>query len=157
LNAIASFMGQQNVLLDLDVANKVDLFDAVGRHVERESGVPQHLIVRCLSRREQAESTGLGEGLAIPHARIEGLAWIQALYVRLKSPIPFDAPDGSPVSDVLVLLVPAPATDEHLRLLAEASQMLSDQRFRERLRASVHPEEVVRLFSAWPDATRADE
>ena len=68
----------------------------------------------------------------------------------------FDAPDGSPVSDVLVLLVPAPATDEHLRLLAEASQMLSDQRFRERL-APRYPQEVVRLFAAWPDATPADE
>jgi PTS system nitrogen regulatory IIA component len=157
MNAIASFMGPQNVLLDLRVANKVELFDAVARHIERESGVPQHLIVHCLSRREQAGSTGLGEGLAIPHARIEGLARIQALYVRLKSPIPFGATDGRPVSDVLVLLVPYPASDEHLRLLAEASQMFSDPRFREHLRASIHPDGVARLFAAWPDITPDDE
>src|SRR2546430_791404 len=157
MNAIASFMGPQNVLLELDVANKVDLFDAVARHVEREAGVPQHLIAHCLARREQAGSTGLGEGVAIPHARIEELARIQALYARLKSPVPFAAADRKPVTDVLVLLVPYPASDEHLELLAEASRMFSDPRFRERLRAGVHPQEVARLFAAWPDTTPGDD
>jgi PTS system nitrogen regulatory IIA component len=91
--------------------------------------------------------------VAIPHARVAGLARVRALYVRLKSPIQFDAPDDEPVSDVLVLLVPAPATDEHLSLLAEAMQLFSDQRFRTRLHACTEGKEIARLFSAWPEET----
>ena len=60
MNAIATYMGPQNVLLDLDVANKLDLFDAVARQIEPDSSVAQHLIVHRLSRREQAGSTALG-------------------------------------------------------------------------------------------------
>jgi nitrogen PTS system EIIA component len=157
MNAIATYMGPQNVLLDLDVANKLDLFDAVARQIEPDSSVAQHLIVHRLSRREQAGSTALGRGFAIPHARIDGLPRIQTLYARLKAPISFGATDGKPVSDVLVLLVPYPASEEHLALLAEASQMFSDVRFRERLHASAHASEVRELFAAWPDAIPAGE
>lgn len=153
MNTIASFMGPHNVLLELAVANKDDLFAAVARHVERESGIAGHLTLHCLSRREQAGSTAIGEGLAIPHARIEGLGRIQALYARLKTPIPFGAPDRKPVSEVLVLLVPHPASDEHLELLAEASRMFSDPGFRARLRAGADPQDVAQLFATWPDTT----
>jgi PTS system nitrogen regulatory IIA component len=155
MNTIATYLAPQNVLLDLDVASKLDLFDAVARQIEPDSPVAQHLIVHRLSRREQAGSTGFGRGFAIPHARIDGLARIQTLYARLKTPLPFGASDGKPVTDVLVLLVPYPATDEHLELLAEASRMFSDARFRERLHASVQAGEVRELFAAWPDLTPA--
>jgi len=64
----------------------------------------------------------------------------------------FDAPDGRPVSDVLVLLVPAPASDEHLKLLAEAAQMFSDRRFREYLHTCTDQRAVMQLFSSWLDA-----
>jgi PTS system nitrogen regulatory IIA component len=121
VNALAKYMPPQNVLLDLDVADKADLFDVIGRQVEGAHRVQHKLVVHGLSRREQAGSTGLGEGLALPHARIEGLDRIQVLYARLKSPIPFGAPDRKPVSDVLVLLVPYPASEEHLQLLSAFS------------------------------------
>ena len=91
-------------------------------------------------------STGLGEGIAIPHARVENLSRIQLAYLRLKTPIPYGAPDGKPVSDVLVLLVPKQATEEHLWILAETAQMFADHRFVERLRACRHPIEVKSLF-----------
>jgi PTS system nitrogen regulatory IIA component len=157
VNAIAKYMPPQNVLLDLDVADRAGLFDAIGRHIEGAHRVQHKLVVNALARRELAGSTGLGEGLAIPHARIEGLGGIQVLYARLKTPIAFAAPDRKPVSEVLVLLVPYPASEEHLELLSVATQMFSAQRFREDLRASVDPREVVRLFFAWPDGARAEE
>ncbi|WP_366504391.1 PTS sugar transporter subunit IIA [Propionivibrio sp.] len=74
---------------------------------------------------------------------------MQVSYVGLKSPIPFDAPDGKPVSDILVLLVPKQATEEHLQILAEATQMFSDGRFRERLHQCKHAQEVKQLFATW--------
>ncbi|HEY7759875.1 MAG TPA: PTS sugar transporter subunit IIA [Burkholderiales bacterium] len=152
LNAIARYLSPNDVCLDVEVANKTRLFDFVGRHMEREHGLPQDWVVVSLSRREQAGSTGLGQGIAIPHARVNGLDRILVLYARLKSSVDFDAPDGRPVSDVLVLLVPNPAADEHLRILAEATQMFSDRRFRKRLHASSNRQEVVQLFACWPEA-----
>jgi len=150
VNAIAECLWPQDVLLDVDVADKNDLFQAIGRHMQREHELAPNWVSLSLSRREQAASTGLGEGVAIPHARVEGLSRVHALYARLKSPIPFDAPDGSPVSHVLVLLVPYPAAEEHLALLAAASQLFSDRRFRNRLEQCTHVHDVLRLFSDWP-------
>jgi PTS system nitrogen regulatory IIA component len=125
--------------------------------MQREHGLAQDWVVMSLSRREQAGSTALGQGVAVPHARIKGLGRIWAMYARLKSPIPFGAADGEPVGDVLVLLVPAPATDEHLSLLAEAAGLFSDRDFREQLRASGDRREVVQLFATWRAAAPANK
>lgn len=110
--------------------------------------MPRAWVATGLSRREQVGSTGLGEGIAIPHARVEDLSRIQLAYLRLKQPIPYDAPDGRPVSDVMVILVPKRATDEHLQILAEIAQIFGDRRFRERLHACRHPLEVKSLFES---------
>jgi len=152
LNAVARYLLPQDVCLDLDVASKRQLFHAIGQHMHREHALSPDDVVLNLSRREQAGSTGLGEGVAIPHARVKGLDRTYAFYARLKSPIPFDSPDGRPVSDVLALLVPGPATEEHLAILADAMQVLSHRRFRRRLHASATPCEVVEVFR---DATTA--
>ena len=108
----------------------------------------QEWLVAALSRREQLGSTGLGEGVAIPHARVEGLAQAQIAYLRLKTPIPFDAPDAKPVSDFLVILVPKQATEEHLQILADTTQLFSDSKFRERLHSCRHAMEVKSLIES---------
>jgi PTS system nitrogen regulatory IIA component len=136
LNTLASYLYPENICLDVAVTNKLELFDVIGRHMEREHALPQEWVIRSLSRREQAGSTGLGKGVAIP-------------YMRLKSPIPFNAPDGNPVIDILVLLAPSQADDEHLRILADATQLFSDRRFRVRLHQCGHALEVKRLFGSW--------
>ena len=142
-------LGLGNVLLDLEVSGPAQLFEVIGRHMEREYSMPRALVAESLTRRELAGSTGLGEGVAIPHARVKDLERIHALYARLKSPIHFDAPDGKPVSDILVLLVPKQATEEHLIILAEATQMFSDRRFREHLHVCKDSLEVKGLFITW--------
>jgi len=149
LNALADLLWPENILLDMNVASKAELFEEIGRHMEREHAMPQASVAASLFRREQIGSTGLGRGVAIPHARVKNLERIQVCYASLKSPIPFDAPDGKPVSDVLVLLVPKQATEEHLQILAEATQMFSDGRFRERLHLCRHALEVKHLFATW--------
>jgi nitrogen PTS system EIIA component len=149
MNDIANYLKSQDICLDLHVPDKPALFDAVGMHIERQHDLPRDWVVQSLSRREQAGSTGVGEGLAIPHARVNGLTRTLAVYVRLSSPIPFDAPDDKPVSDVLVLLVPSPANLVHLKLLSEVTQMFSDRRFRKQLRSSADAHEIVQLFTSW--------
>lgn len=148
---IADLLLPGDILLDLDVSSKGQLIDEIGRHMQRVHAMEPQSVALSLSHREQIGSTGLGEGVAIPHARVKNLDHVQVAYVRLKSPIPFDSPDGKPVSDVLVLLVPKQATEEHLTILAEAAQMLSDRRFRWRLHLCKQAPEVKRLFEAWPE------
>ena len=75
----------------------------------------------------------LYEVITIPHGRIKGLKEAVGALVRMKQPIPFDAPDGQAVSLIFVLLVPDRATDAHLQILSELAQMFSDRPFRERL------------------------
>ncbi len=148
LSTISKHLWPEDILLDIDVSSKGQLFDEIGRHMEREHGLSREWVAAGLSRREQVGSTGLGEGIAIPHARVEDLKRIQVAYLRLKKPIPYDAPDGRPVSDVLVLLVPIRATEEHLRILADATQIFADSQLRDQLHSCRHALEVKSLFES---------
>jgi PTS system nitrogen regulatory IIA component len=91
----------------------------------------------------------LGQGVAIPHGRVKGLRDAVAAFVKMQNPIPFDAPDGLPVSFIFVLLVPERATDMHLQLLGELAQMFSDQSFRDKLQNSDDPIAIHKLFVDW--------
>ncbi|MBW8370881.1 MAG: PTS sugar transporter subunit IIA [Thiobacillus sp.] len=146
---LATHLYPENICLDVAVSNKLELFDAIGRHMEREHALHREWVARSLSRREQVGSTGLGKGVAIPHARLNDLERMQIAYMRLKSPIPFDAPDGNPVMDILVLLAPSQADEEHLRILADATQLFSDRRFRVSLHQCGNVLGVKQLFESW--------
>lgn len=149
MDSIAEYLSPQDIRLDLDAGHKRALFDAVGLQMEQEHGLPHDWVVQSLSRREQAGSTGIGQGVAIPHARVNGIGRTLAAYIRLASAIPFDAPDGKPVSHVLVLLVPNPANVTHLTLLAEVTRLFSDPGFRKQLEASSDTYAIRQLFSSW--------
>ena len=141
-NALASILTPADIVLDLDVATKKRAFDEIARFVSTRHALLAEDVRASLVEREKIGSTALGHGIAIPHARAPGLSRPVAAFVRLKISIPFDAPDGKPVGDMLVLLVPEDATDAHLQLLAEVAEMFCDRPFRERLRACGHATEV---------------
>jgi len=149
LTTIASLLRPEDILLDMDVSSKGQLFSEIGLLMERDHGMRQAWVAASLSRREKVGSTGLGEGFAIPHARVKDLDRIQVAYVRLKQPIPFGSPDGNPVFELLVILVPKQAAEEHLRILADTTRMFSNRSFREQLQRCSSPQEVKRLFDAW--------
>ena len=150
MKTVAQLLMPKDILLDVSVSGKDDLLQKIGRHMEWVHGLAQATVVGARAHREQIGSTALGHGIAIPHARIPSLDRIQLAYLRLAPPIPFDAPDGLPVSDVLVILVPKMATEEHLRVLSESSEMFSHPRFREQLHRCLHAMEVKTLFEIWP-------
>jgi nitrogen PTS system EIIA component len=150
LNTIAHYLRPKDILLDAEATSKPELLDLIGRHMEWAHSFPRESVSPSLARREQLGSTALGQGVAIPHARVKDLDRILVAYLRMKSPIPFDAPDGEPVFDILVLLVPKQASEEHLRILADASQMFANSRFRMYLRQCGDPLAVKQLFDDWP-------
>ncbi len=152
MNQIAELLPVANIALDVDVATKARLFEAAGALFATSSGIDGSLVATSLAAREKLGSTGLGQGVAIPHGRIRGLKEARGAFVRLKQPVPFDAPDGKPVSQVFVLLVPEQATDLHLQLLSELAQMFSERDFREKLGSARDAAGLVDLFRAWQPA-----
>lgn len=152
MNQIAELLPADNVALDVEAATKHRLFEAAGALFERDTGLDRDMVVASLSAREALGSTGLGQGIAIPHGRLKGLTEARGAFVRLAAPIPFESPDGKPVSQVFVLLVPEQATDRHLQLLSELAQMFSERAFRERLAGARDSREVHELIRDWGPA-----
>jgi len=152
MNPLGELLTPNEVRLDLDVANEPQLLDQVAALLAARHGLSKKLVLESLTVREQLGSTGVGHGVAIPHARMSQCAVPAAAFVRTKFAIPFDAPDGKPVSVFLGLIVPNKATERHLQLLATAAGMLSDRSFREKLTTATDPRTVRELLAAWPDA-----
>ena len=95
-----------------------------------------------LVARERLGSTGLGEGCALPHARVPGLGRALAAFLRLRKGVDFDAPDHAPVDLVFALLVPEESTDEHLDTLAAIARVFSDERVRSSIRSAGAPSRI---------------
>jgi PTS system nitrogen regulatory IIA component len=151
MNSIAQLFSPSDVLLDIEIANKQALFDAVSHLWAESRGMVAANVAKSLNARESLGSTGLGQGVAIPHARIKGLAEAVAAFVRPAKPIAFDSPDGLPVTFCFVLLVPEAATEQHLQILADVVGMLSDEQFRTQLVDAKSSQEIHQLFSLWRD------
>ena len=149
MNLIGKLLALSNVVLDLEVASKKRVFEQVGLLFENSAQIARSRVYDSLFAREKLGSTGLGRGVAIPHGRIKGLKDALGALVRMKQPIPFDAPDGQPVSLIFVLLVPDRATDAHLQILSELAQMFSDRTFRERLLAAPTAAELHQMITHW--------
>lgn len=136
-----------NILLDLNVTSKKRAFEQAGLLFENHNGLERAAVFEALFARERLASTGLGEGIAVPHGRIKGVRDALAAFIRLASPVPFDAPDGKPVSQLLILLAPESATQQHLDILAEVAQLLSDPHLRERLGQETDPLTIHALLT----------
>jgi PTS system nitrogen regulatory IIA component len=152
MNPIAALLPAANIIVDLDVPTKAQLFAAIGELFERNAGLAHQGVAACLAAREKLGSAGLGQGIAIPHGRIHGLRAAQGAFARLRKPVPCDAPDGKPVDQLFVLLVPEHATDQHLQLLSELAQMVSDRGFRDRLAHAPDAAAVAEVFRNWQSA-----
>jgi nitrogen PTS system EIIA component len=150
MNMIADILPLANVVADMDADGKRSLLEQIGALFEDSMHLPRAKVVDSLLAREKLGSTAMGQGIAIPHGRIKGLRTAAGAFVRLKKPIPFDAPDGLPVTLVFALLVPEQANEMHLLILGELAQLLSDQATREQLLRLTDVAAIHRLLSCWP-------
>ena len=153
MSLVAKLLPAANVLPDLAASSKKRLFEQVGLLFENQHGIAKALVFDSLFARERLGSTGLGQGVAIPHGRIKGLKEALGAFVRLAQPVPFDAPDGKPVGLVFALLVPEQATEKHLEILSELAQMFSDRALRDAMASAPDAVALHQLICAWqPDA-----
>ena len=153
MSLVGKLLAPSHVLVDLQASSKKRLFEQAGLLFENHDKIGRSTVFDSLFAREKLGSTGLGQGVAIPHGRIKGLKEALGALVRLAQPVPFESPDGQPVSLAFVLLVPEKATEKHLQILSELAQMFSDRALREALAAAPDAAALYALIQAWqPDA-----
>jgi len=156
MNRHGHSLALQAVAVDLDVQGKIAFLHAAAEMLKRFCRIEAEPIFRALHRREQAGSTGVGDGLAIPHARVPGIDRPVTLFIRTRMPIRFDAPDAKPVSEFFVMLVPADGAPEtQLQLLRAVAERFSEAAFRAALAAAADAAAIAAVFERWvnqPDA-----
>ncbi len=150
MSLIASLLKLNYVLLDIPASSKEALFEEIAHRLALPLNLAPKLITKSLADREKLGSTGLGQGVAIPHGRIKQLQHAAGVFVRTLQPVPFDAPDHEPVRLLFVLLVPEQATDLHLQILSELAQLFSDRVRRDRLLQESDVNQIFQLLTA-PD------
>ena len=153
MNPVGELLRVEDIVLNVDVSSKQALLQHIAALLAHRRGLTATEVFDSLAAREELGSTALGHGVAIPHARMAQCGVPGAVFVRTKFGIPFDAPDGKPVSFFLGLLVPKQANERHLKLLAAAAGMFSDRSFRDQLRACTDAAAVSRLFATWHEAS----
>ena len=140
-----------DVVLDVELHSRRHALELAAAAFGRSLGLDPDPIFRALWRRELVGSTALGCGIAIPHARIDGITEPTTLYLRAKWPIDFAAPDGKPVRHLLVIVVPTEGdADAHLQLLAAIAQRFTERTFRDRLTAADDAGAIRRAFAEFP-------
>jgi PTS system nitrogen regulatory IIA component len=112
-------------------------------------------ILDALMEREGHGSTGVGRGVAVPHARLPGLDRMKAVVVRLEKPVAFDAVDDQPVDILFALFAPENAHGEHLRALARVSRLLRQSEVRAHLRQASSPDAIYAVLSREAEANAA--
>ncbi|MCS4533105.1 PTS IIA-like nitrogen regulatory protein PtsN [Neisseria montereyensis] len=147
MSLISEILPLSHIVLDLDVSSKKRVFEQAGLLLENEASLARSDVFDCLFSREKLGTTGLGQGVAIPHGRHASVKKAVGAFFRTKEPIPFDAPDGKPVSLIFVLLVPENATNEHLEVLSKLAGRFSQKAVRDALMTASSAEEVQRLLS----------
>jgi PTS system nitrogen regulatory IIA component len=122
----ADLVDPGGVALDRAIASKHDLLATLAAMAGAALNMPATLVLERVRQREALGATGFGQGVAIPHARIEGLTRVMAVIARLPAPIAYGSFDGQPIDLAILLLSPEGAGADHLKALARISRTLRD-------------------------------
>ncbi len=133
---LQDLLSPQGVIHNLRAKCKRDALLALAEKASGMINRPAADIMATLLEREQLGSTGVGDGVALPHGKIEGLGEIVGVLARLETPVSFDSVDDQPVDLIFMLLAPANATAAHLKALAKVSRLFRDAEAREALRGA---------------------
>jgi PTS system nitrogen regulatory IIA component len=147
MTELSALLTPEAVLAGVGAANKKLLFQHMGAAATRAYGLDGHDVTEPLLEREKLGSTGFGGGIAIPHARLDGLPRVSGVFARLATPIDFGAVDELPVDLVFMLLSPSGAGAEHLKALASVSRRLRDRNFAAKLRGAGSTDALYALLT----------
>jgi PTS system nitrogen regulatory IIA component len=149
---LLDFLDPRAVLPALRVSGKKQALQELASQAARLTGLPDSAIYEALLQRERLGSTGIGEGIAIPHGKLPGLTRIYGLVARLDKPINFEALDSQPVDVLFLLLAPEGAGADHLKALARVARVLREPGLIERVRATRDPAALYAIMTEMPKA-----
>jgi nitrogen PTS system EIIA component len=152
---LSDILSQESVLFCADVKSKSELIETLAQHAARLTGLPDKTIFQAISERERLGSTGLGNGIAIPHGKLIGMPKVTALFARLAEPIDFDAVDDVPVDLVILLLAPVGSGADHLKALAKVARLLRTEAVVENLRRTSNPQQLHAVLTSAESANYA--
>lgn len=141
---LSNIIDQGHVLSCSNVASKKRLFQEISVKLEEIYGLNRDCVLGALQEREKLGPTGMGQGVAIPHARVEGIKDIKGLFIKLDKPIDFESIDKQPVDLIFAIVAPKNDGVDHLKALAKVSRVLRDADIRTKLRST---EDISALYS----------
>ncbi len=141
---ISEVIRPENVLLEVSVPTKAQLIHVLAERAAKAIGANEAAVAAVLNKREKLGSTGIGLGIAIPHAPLQGIDAPFGLFARLARPVDFDSIDEIPVDIVFLLLTPAERTASHLNVLACIARTLRSERVVTKLRSSNSRDEIYK-------------
>jgi nitrogen PTS system EIIA component len=144
---ILDFLDVKAVLPDLAASTKREALEELAALLHKDGKIKDmKMTVDVLMEREKLGSTGIGQGIAIPHAKTDQASQVVAAFGRSRRGVQFDALDGDPVHLVFLLVAPPDAAAMHLKALARISRLLKDKFFRQALRDSKEASEIIKLI-----------
>lgn len=151
---LSSLISPESVFAGIKGNGKKQILQELSLHLARISGLSDRAIFETLLQRERLGTTGVGQGIAVPHGRIAGLDRLVGLFARLARPVDFEALDGEPVDLVFVLLAPEDAGADHLQALARIARLFRDAKIAQKLRQTDDPATLYAILTA-ENASRA--
>lgn len=134
--ALSDLLSPGGVVADLNATSRKQALHALCELAQKSLHVPARPLLDAVTERERLGATGVGDGVAIPHARTDLVDRVCGVFVRFKHAVDFDAPDGRPADLVFLLIAPEDAGAEHLKALAQISRLFRRQDIRQALRAA---------------------
>ena len=144
---INDLISLDGIVANLRATSKKQALQDLARRAADVTGEPERAIFEVLIERERLGTTGVGNGIAIPHGKLPGLDKLYGLFARLDTPIDFDAIDEQPVDLICLLLAPESAGADHLKALARVSRLLRDRSICDKLRGSDTAEAIFALLT----------
>ena len=141
------FIKKKSIYIDIDFDSKKTLFKEIGKIIEKQNKINSVKIIEKLNEREMLGSTGVGEGVAIPHAKVHGLTKTIVLFFRLKTSVDFSAPDEKKVDLIFTIIAPEDSQSEHLLILSSISNFLKKKGMLNKLRSYKNINEIMSSFS----------
>jgi PTS system nitrogen regulatory IIA component len=144
---LSEILSPDCIRLDSDASSKKRVLEIASQLLaDTDKSLSQREVFDCLIAREKLGSTGLGQGVAIPHGRVAGLDRTIGVFLRLPGGVDFDAPDGAPVDLVFALLVPKESTEEHLQVLASIARYFDSKGSGDALRVDISPQKAREIL-----------
>ncbi len=152
---LSDLLGPEDILPAMRTSSKRQLLQDLAEKAELKTGIGARQIFDTLLQRERLGSTGVGNGIAIPHGKLPGLKHITGLFARLEKPIDFEALDDQPVDLVFLLLAPEGAGADHLKALARIARVMREPDKVKKLRETSNANAIYSLLTQGPASNAA--